>query len=270
MPELPEVETTRRGLKPHLLEQTVKHAVIRQPKLRWPIAADLTTQITGQTVRALHRRSKYLLIQLDSIWLIWHLGMSGSLRLTNHQSPAEKHDHVDIELTNGNILRYRDPRRFGALLLSDNPYQHPLLSRLGPEPLETEFTAEWLYQRSRNRRIAVKAFIMDAQHVVGVGNIYATESLFQAGIHPSRAAGRISLARYKKLVTCIKEVLAFAIEQGGTSLKDFVNSDGQPGYFAIELQVYGRSGKTCFHCQSELKNITIAQRTSVFCPSCQT
>ena len=269
MPELPEVETTMRGITPHILHCKIIRSTIRQKKLRWPIADDFHAQTQGQQIAAITRRSKYLLIHLQSTTIIWHLGMSGSLRLVDKKTPLEKHEHVDIEFDNGRILRYKDPRRFGALLLCDDLKQLTLLNKLGPEPLGPDFDGDWLYKCSQGRSAPVKTFIMDAKNVVGVGNIYAAESLFMAGIHPTRPAGKISLARYQHLAQCIKKVLSSAIEQGGTSLNDFVQSDGQPGYFAIELKVYGRAGKACPNCHSILKNKVIGQRASVYCSDCQ-
>lgn len=270
MPELPEVETTCRGIRPHLLGQTISSIEVRQPKLRWPIPAELSAA-TGQTIHAVTRRGKYLLIETNAGTILIHLGMSGSLRLVeNHQQPG-KHEHIDIVLSSGKTLRLHDTRRFGAVLWWTEAIEnHPLLNKLGPEPLEADFDDEHLWRLSRGRKQAVKAFIMNGHIVVGVGNIYASESLFRAGILPQRQAGRISRQRYQHLSQTIREVLAEAIAQGGTTLKDFSNSDGQPGYFAQELLVYGREGQACVACSATIKMKVIGQRASFFCPNCQT
>lgn len=270
MPELPEVETTRRGIAPHVIGQRIDRMLVRQPRLRWPVPADLAVRLQGQVIESVQRRAKYLLLQVAEGWVIIHLGMSGSLRLVTRGQAAGKHDHVDFELANGQALRLTDPRRFGAVLWCDGePQQHVLLSKLGPEPLTEAFDGERLYARSRGRRQAVKPFIMDNQQVVGVGNIYANEALFEAGIDPQRPAGGISRARYQRLADEIKRVLARAIEQGGTTLKDFVGGDGKPGYFQQQLQVYGRGGEPCRHCGGLLKEVKLGQRSTVFCKTCQ-
>lgn len=268
MPELPEVETTRRGVEPWLLGQTIVEVVVRQPQLRWLIPAEVQL-LCGAKVESLSRRAKYLLVHTAVGTAIWHLGMSGSLRIVEAGTEPGKHDHVDWLLSNGKVLRYHDPRRFGALLFVPLGESSPLLAKLGPEPLTAEFTGEYLWQQSRNRTKAVKTFIMDNAIVVGVGNIYANESLFMAGIRPQAPAGKISKARYIVLVEHIKAILQQAIEQGGTTLKDFVGGDGKPGYFAQELLVYGRGGQECANCASLLKEIRIGQRNSVYCPKCQ-
>lgn len=269
MPELPEVETTLRGIEPHLLNQRVARVVVRDPRLRWPVSADVG-KAEGQTFVSLQRRGKYLLLKFREGGLIIHLGMSGSLRVLQHPGPPEKHDHVDIELQNGVCLRFNDPRRFGAFLWAeDEMCSHELLRNLGPEPLSDEFTADYLYQRSRDRSVAIKNFIMNGHIVVGVGNIYASESLFMAGIHPLRAAGRVSRQRYGGLAAAIRDVLARAISRGGTTLRDFVNSDGAPGYFAQELLVYDRAGGDCFQCGTAIRQKVIGQRSSYYCPACQ-
>ncbi|ASP37697.1 DNA-formamidopyrimidine glycosylase [Bacterioplanes sanyensis] len=271
MPELPEVETTKRGIEPWLKGTAIEQIIVRQPQLRWPVADDIQ-QLTGQVIRGLQRRAKYILVETDAGTAMWHLGMSGSLRLVEPDEDARLHDHIDWRLSNGKILRYHDPRRFGALLWlppgedwGDNEY----LAHLGPEPLSSDFDGDYLYQRSRGKKQAVKTFVMDGKVVVGVGNIYANEALFMAGIRPTTAAGRISKARYLRLVEHIKEVLARAIEQGGTTLRDFVGGDGQPGYFAQQLDVYGRGGKPCRKCTQPLTEIRLGQRSSVYCPRCQ-
>ncbi|GGH89887.1 DNA-formamidopyrimidine glycosylase [Pseudomonas fluvialis] len=269
MPELPEVETTRRGIEPHLLGQRVSRVLLRERRLRWPIPEDLDVRLSGQRIEAVERRAKYLLIKAESGTLIAHLGMSGSLRLVPLGTPAARHEHVDIELESGLALRYTDPRRFGALLWSQEPLAHELLARLGPEPLGGSFDGERLYELSRGRSLAVKPFIMDNAVVVGVGNIYASEALFAAGIDPRREAGSISRARYLRLGEEIKRILAYAIERGGTTLRDFVGGDGQPGYFQQELFVYGRGGEFCKTCGSTLREVKLGQRASVYCPRCQ-
>lgn len=269
MPELPEVETTRRGIEPFLAGQRVSRVLVREPRLRWPISEDLDARLSGQRIRAVERRAKYLLVHAEVGTLIAHLGMSGSLRLVPVGSPVGKHDHVDIELESGMALRYCDPRRFGAMLWSLDPGQHPLLQRLGPEPLTEAFDGDRLFRLSRKRSMAVKPFIMDNAVVVGVGNIYASEALFAAGIDPRREAGSISRARYLRLGEEIKRILARAIENGGTTLRDFVGGDGKPGYFQQQLFVYGRGGELCKACGTGLRELRLGQRASVFCPACQ-
>ncbi|UVO18362.1 bifunctional DNA-formamidopyrimidine glycosylase/DNA-(apurinic or apyrimidinic site) lyase [Stutzerimonas stutzeri] len=269
MPELPEVETTRRGIAPHLVGQRVSRVIVRERRLRWPIPEDLDVRLSGQRIEAVERRAKYLLIRFEAGTLIAHLGMSGSLRLVEGALPPAKHEHVDLLLESGQALRYTDPRRFGALLWSDDPLNHVLLASLGPEPLSEAFDGERLFQLSRGRSMAVKPFIMDNAVVVGVGNIYASEALFAAGIDPRRPAGGISRARYLKLADEIKRILALAIERGGTTLRDFVGGDGKPGYFQQELFVYGRSGEFCKHCGTTLREVRLGQRASVYCSRCQ-
>ena len=269
MPELPEVETTRRGIAPHLIGQRVSRVIVRERRLRWPVPEDLDVRLSGQRIEAVERRAKYLLIKAEVGTLISHLGMSGNLRLVEAGLPAAKHEHVDIELESGLALRYTDPRRFGAMLWSELPLEHELLARLGPEPLTELFDGERLYQLSRGKAVAVKPFIMDNAVVVGVGNIYATEALFAAGIDPRRAAGTVSRARYVRLAGEIKRVLAHAIERGGTTLRDFIGGDGQPGYFQQELFAYGRGGQFCKVCGSTLREVKLGQRASVYCPKCQ-
>lgn len=269
MPELPEVETTRRGVEPWSVGQQVVRVEVREPRLRWPVPADLPAQLQGQSIAAVERRAKYLLFHTAGGSLLMHLGMSGSLRVIRDASPARRHDHVDIVLASGDRLRFNDPRRFGCILWLPPGESHPLLQHLGPEPLLEAFSGELLYRRSRGRRSAVKSFIMDAHTVVGIGNIYANEALFLAGIHPQRAAGRVSLARYERLATEIKQVLTSAISQGGTTLRDFVGGDGKPGYFAQQLFVYGRSGQPCKRCNAPLRESRLGQRTTVYCMACQ-
>lgn len=270
MPELPEVETTRRGIEPHLRGNTITRLVVRQPRLRWPIPADLGAALTGSAIERVERRAKYLLVPFAHGTLIMHLGMSGSLRLVPIGQPAEKHDHVDIELSSGQLLRYTDPRRFGAILwqASGEP-GHPLLENLGPEPLTDAFDGDYLFQRSRRRNVPVKSFLMDGHVVVGVGNIYANEALFSAGIRPDRSAGKISRERYVRLVDEVKRVLARSIKQGGTTLRNFVGGDGKPGYFRQQLLVYGRGGEACRQCEAILVEVRLGQRSTVYCRRCQ-
>ena len=270
MPELPEVETTRRGIEPHLVGETVAQVIIRQPKLRWEISPELAQMLSGQLITGVERRAKYLLINTDSGQVMIHLGMSGSLRIIDADLAPELHDHVDLVLRNGRMLRYHDPRRFGSIFWLDEFYKHSLLENLGPEPLSDAFDAEYLYAASRSRKAPIKSFLMDGRIVVGVGNIYANEALYLAGIRPDIAAGKPSRARYVKLVSAVQKVLAEAIEAGGTSLKDFVREDGSPGYFKQSLNVYGRGGEPCLKCERALKEVRIGQRTTVFCTRCQT
>ncbi len=269
MPELPEVETTRRGIAPHLEGQTVTDVRVRQRRLRWPVPRDLSTRLIGQELILVERRAKYLLLRFRVGTLMIHLGMSGSLRVLPADSPAEKHDHVDVVFADI-CLRLRDPRRFGAVLWTDDlTDHHPLISNLGPEPLSDAFDAHHLADAAKGRKLAIKQLIMDGKVVVGVGNIYANEALFMAGIHPQRAAGRIGFARLAALVDAVKTVLAAAIEQGGTTLRDFQREDGKPGYFAQALQVYGRAGLPCPSCGKPLKECRLGQRSTVYCGHCQ-
>ena len=271
MPELPEVETTRRGIEPHILGKKVSRIIIRQPRLRWPVSENLEQNLTGQIILNVSRRAKYLLLKTEAGTVILHLGMSGSLRIVPVDLPAGKHDHIDVFFADNTVLRFTDPRRFGAFLwTSDKVEEYPLLRNLGPEPLSDDFGGDRLYELSRNRSAAVKSFIMDSQIVVGVGNIYASESLFLAGIKPTRKAGQISLSRYQKLTESIQQILNQAIQQGGTTLRDFVNESGKPGYFKQSLAVYDRTGKPCLSCQTPIKQVKIGQRSSYYCPSCQT
>jgi formamidopyrimidine-DNA glycosylase len=270
MPELPEVETTLRGIKPHILQEKITRVVVRNHSLRWPIPTDIASNITGLTIQQIERRGKYLLLITEKGTLILHLGMSGSLRILTTPIPANKHDHVDIEFSNHTSLRYTDPRRFGAILWTDeDPLHHTLLRHLGPEPLSEKLTGEYLWQRAQKRQASIKTFIMDSKIVVGVGNIYANEALFEAGIHPKQAAGDVSLTRYNTLAKAIKRILQSAIKQGGTTLKDFVNSDGKKGYFSVHLKVYGRATLPCLICKTPLKEIRLGQRSTVYCPMCQ-
>ncbi|WP_445362837.1 bifunctional DNA-formamidopyrimidine glycosylase/DNA-(apurinic or apyrimidinic site) lyase [Microbulbifer sp. ANSA003] len=270
MPELPEVETTLRGLQPHLEGHKIRSAKVRQHQLRWPVEADFERRVRNARILKLERRAKYLLVHTDKGCAIWHLGMSGSLRMVEAAQAPEKHDHIDWRLDSGLTLRYRDPRRFGALLWTvADPLAHDLLSHLGPEPLSEEFSGDYLFETSRKRKQSVKTFVMDGRIVVGVGNIYASESLFLAGIRPDRQAGSISKARYQRLAESIKQVLSQAIAQGGTTLRDFIGGDGKPGYFAQQLNVYGRAGESCPACGRAVKDMVLGQRNTFFCSSCQ-
>lgn len=273
MPELPEVETTLRGIAPHLRDHHIERIIVREPRLRWPVSDELSS-FNNVPIESLSRRAKYLLVKTTEPMdghIIIHLGMSGSLRIVDTGTAVKKHDHIDFQLSTGMTLRYHDPRRFGAVLWSHTPVEnHALLKSLGPEPLSELFTAEHLFRLSRKRTVAVKNFIMDSQIVVGVGNIYASEALFIAGVRPGRAAGRITQNEYKKIVNAIKIVLTRSIELGGTTLRDFVNSDGQPGYFQQTLNVYGRTGENCRKCTRPIKSRVLGQRSTFYCPNCQT
>ena len=270
MPELPEVETTLRGLAPHLEGQSVVAVVIRHHQLRWPIPKNLPKLLCGKTIRALRRRGKYLLIEFDRGTLILHLGMSGSLRILPAKMPAQKHDHFDLVLDSGKLMRLRDPRRFGAVLWhAGDVSDHPLLAVLGPEPLEGGFDGHYLYRATRGRNIAIKQCIMNSHVVVGVGNIYANEALFRAGIKPQLAAGRLSLPRCTRLVEEVRATLTEAIEKGGSSLRDFVDATGQPGHFQQHYWVYGRNGEPCRKCGALIRKIRQGQRSSFYCGSCQ-
>lgn len=270
MPELPEVETTRSGLAPHLEGRRVRAVLVREPRLRWPVPDDLSQSLTGRRLERLERRAKYLLFHFDRGALLAHLGMSGSLRLVAPEMPWLTHDHVEIDFDGAPRLRLNDPRRFGSLhWIEGDPRTHFLLADLGPEPLQPGFDGDWLHARSRGRRVPVKSFIMDAKVVVGVGNIYAAEALYRAGIRPSRAAGRVALERYRALADAIRAVLGEAVAMGGTTLRDFVGSDGRPGYFRQSLDAYGRGGEPCRRCGTALKATRLGQRATVFCPSCQ-
>lgn len=269
MPELPEVETTRRGLAPHVVGARVDSAIVRDRRMRWPVEAGLEQRLCDLTLRQLDRRAKYLLFDFGAGQLMIHLGMSGSLRLVEAGSEIGKHDHFELGFDNGFILRFRDPRRFGSIHWLPDHGVHPLLTELGPEPLSNGFTAEYLFKRSRGRSLAIKNFIMDNHVVVGVGNIYATEALFKAGISPKRAAGNVALARYVRLEQAIRAVLAEAIDQGGTTLRDFVGGTGDAGYFSLSLQAYGREGQACTACGTQMKGVRLGQRATVYCPMCQ-
>jgi len=270
MPELPEVETSRRGIEPHIVDTTIARVTVRERRLRWPIATDVDRKLAGQTVLSVSRRAKYILINTHIGSAILHLGMSGSVSIVDHDTPAGVHDHVDIEFESGLMLRLRDPRRFGSLHWSEDPLSHPLLVRLGPEPLSDDFDSNYLWQKSRGRKVSIKQFIMNAHVVVGVGNIYASESLFIAGINPRRAAGRIARHRYDALVAAIKTVLAKAIAAGGTTLRDFYGGDGEAGYFQQQLEAYGREDEPCRRCETPITAIVQGQRSTYYCKRCQT
>jgi len=269
MPELPEVETTRRGIEPHMKNRIVKCVLVRQGQLRWPVSPELGQALTGQKVQGVDRRGKYLFLKTASGRVMIHLGMSGSLRILKDTVEAEKHDHIDVVMDNKRLLRFRDPRRFGSVFWLPGTESHVLIDSLGPEPLEAEFDGTYLFDCSRGRRVAIKPFLMTSQIVVGVGNIYANEALFLAGIHPSKPAGKVSKKKMVQLVEAVKIILSKAIEAGGTTLQDFVQEDGSPGYFEQHLKVYGRGGEACLNCQRPLKEIRIGQRASVFCSACQ-
>ncbi len=271
MPELPEVETTRRGIRPALIGYKVEALELREPRLRWRVDARLPRVLAGQRIVEVRRRAKYLLIELERGTLIAHLGMSGSLRVMPADAARLPHDHYDLVLDSGQCLRFNDPRRFGCLVWTARPAAaHPLLAGLGPEPLEAPgFDADYLASRARRRKAAVKLFLMDQRIVVGVGNIYASEALFRAGVRPRRAAGRIRRAEWTKIVEAIRAVLSEAIRQGGTTLRDYVGADGTPGYFRQELYVYERAGEPCRRCRTPIRRLVQGQRSTYFCPACQ-
>ena len=269
MPELPEVETTRRGIEPHLVGHAVTRLEVHEPRLRWPVP-EAVRALEGATVAAVGRRSKYLLVEVPAGTAIVHLGMSGSLRVVTDGEPRRKHDHVEMTLSSGGVLRYHDPRRFGCLLWQPaGEPPHALLAKLGPEPLSEAFDGEVLFRATRRRRVAIKVLLMNAAVVVGVGNIYASEALFAAGVRPGRAAGRITRAEAGLIAVAIKAVLARSIESGGTTLRDFVNSDGAPGYFSHSLAVYGRGGEPCRRCGETIRQQVLGQRSTFWCPTCQ-
>ena len=270
MPELPEVETSRRGIAPYLEGQAIERVVIRQRRLRWPVDREVDRRLAGATIVSVGRRAKYLLLNTADGSAIIHLGMSGSVFIVERGTPAALHEHFDLELGSGQALRFRDPRRFGSLHWSDDPARHWLIRSLGPEPLGDTFDGAYLWRKSRGRRVAVKPFIMNAGIVVGVGNIYASESLFLAGINPKRSAGRISRQRYNDLASAIREVLAKAIKAGGTTLRDFYGGDGEPGYFRHELTVYDREDDPCLTCGEPVVAIVQGQRRTYYCKRCQT
>ena len=273
MPELPEVETTKRGIEPYTQSHIIESITVRNSKLRWPVEPHLNETFAGQRIDQLSRRAKYLIFECDHMQLIWHLGMSGNMRIVDRNAPINKHDHIDVQLRKGpktHILRYHDPRRFGALLFNEDASKpHPLLETLGPEPLTDAFNGEYLYEKSRKSSKPIKTWIMDNANVVGVGNIYASESLFLAGIHPLKPANKLSRKYAFALSKEIKTILARAIKKGGTTLKDFVGGDGKPGYFQQSLLVYGRAGEPCTICAKPLTHRVIGQRATVYCVHCQ-
>lgn len=270
MPELPEVETSRRGIEPHILDERISRVVIRERRLRWPVSRDIDKRLPGETITSVGRRAKYLLLNTHAGTAILHLGMSGTVYVVDSGTPAGVHDHVDIDFDSGLTLRYRDPRRFGSLHWSAAPSSHPLLRSLGPEPLGDDFDGHYLWSTSRGRKVSVKQFIMNAHVVVGVGNIYASEALYEAGIHPRRAAGRIAEHRYVRLADAIKRVLSKAISAGGTTLRDFYGGDGESGYFQQQLKVYGREDAPCRRCTTPVTAIVQGQRSTFYCKQCQT
>lgn len=273
MPELPEVETTRAGIAVHIEGRRVVSLRVYNAKLRWPVPTDLPLLTEGVVLRRVERRAKYLLFNFDHGCLLVHLGMSGSLRVVDKTTPRLKHDHIELEMSGGVVLRYCDPRRFGAWLWHDTQQSlletNTLLAHLGPEPLSRQFGAKSLRNRIASRRQAIKQVIMDNTVVVGVGNIYANESLFLSGIHPTRPAASLTSDECQRLSAQIKRVLSKAIKQGGTTLRDFVGGDGKPGYFAQQLYVYGREGEPCKHCTHPLEGMKLGQRATVYCPICQ-
>lgn len=269
MPELPEVETTRRGLAPHVEGRRITGVVLRRPDLRWPIPPEVGRELPGQRVLGVRRRAKYLLLDTAPGSALLHLGMSGMLRVLPAATPVATHDHVDLALDSGRVLRFTDPRRFGCLLWQPAGETHELLAHLGPEPLSDAFDGDYLFTLSRGRKAPVKAFLMDQAVVVGVGNIYAAESLFRAGIAPGRAAGSVGRERYRRLAEAVKAILAHAITRGGTTLRDFLSPDGAPGYFEQELFVYGREGEPCKHCGRTIRDGRMGNRATAWCPGCQ-
>lgn len=270
MPELPEVETTRRGIAPHLTGRTITGVTLRTAKLRLPLSAELPGQLCGQQIEAIERRGKYLLFACSSGTLLLHLGMTGHLRLVPSDAPPGKHDHVELQLDNGTTLRFTDPRKFGTLLwLTGAPQLHPLLAELGPEPLSGDFTTEYLYRRSRKRTIACKLFIMNSKIVVGVGNINANEALFLARLNPAKPVGSLTPAETERLTAAIKQVLAEAIALGGTTLHDYLDAEGKPGYFSLKLHAYGRGGAPCSVCGTTMLENRLGNRSTCWCPNCQ-
>ncbi|AFJ02345.1 Formamidopyrimidine-DNA glycosylase [Methylophaga frappieri] len=270
MPELPEVETTRVGIAPHIEGQIIERVIVRDYRLRWPIPADIEKILTGQQILQVQRRAKYLLFKTPTGTLIMHLGMSGRMRVVDTPVKPAKHDHVDITFRNGLTLRFTDPRRFGAMLWTTTSTDlHPLIHHLGPEPLSEDFTGDSLYQRSRKRQVSIKTFIMNAEIVVGVGNIYASEACFLARLHPEMKAGKLTRPQAERLATAIKTVLEKAIAAGGTTLRDFRDAAGNPGYFAQKLFVYARANQPCRHCDQIIVQCRQANRATFFCPGCQ-
>jgi formamidopyrimidine-DNA glycosylase len=269
MPELPEVETTRRGLEPHVVGRRIETLEVREPRLRWPVAAGLRRRLEGRRIEAVGRRGKYLLFETGEGALLVHLGMSGSLRFLPEPAAPGAHDHVDITFAGGGCLRFNDPRRFGSFHFASAPGRHPLLEHMGPEPLSESFDADYLWRASRARRLAIKHHLMNGRVVAGLGNIYVNEALYRAGIHPARAAGRIARSRFVPLVTAIRGVLGEALGHGGTTLRDFVGGDGRPGYFQLALKVYDREGQPCERCATPIRRLVQGQRATYYCPRCQ-
>ncbi|MFL6551621.1 MAG: bifunctional DNA-formamidopyrimidine glycosylase/DNA-(apurinic or apyrimidinic site) lyase [Povalibacter sp.] len=270
MPELPEVETTRRGIEPAVSARLIDQIIVREPRLRWRVPDDLSAVASGQRVQQVRRRAKYLLLDLERGSMILHLGMSGSLRVMAKSVAPLTHDHVDIVLDSGDCLRFNDPRRFGCLLwTAEDPLKHPLLKSLAPEPLSDDFDADYLASAAKGRSVAIKQLLMNSQVVVGVGNIYASEALFQAGVRPTRSAARVKREEFKALVKSIRSVLRAAIREGGTTLRDYVNPQGTPGYFRQKLFVYERAGEPCRVCSTPIKQLVQGQRSTYFCPKCQ-
>lgn len=271
MPELPEVETVRRGITPHVLDRTIEAVVVRDRRLRWPVPKNFTGLVQGARITATDRRGKYLILVLDNKdRVLIHLGMSGRLLVLAAGHPLKKHDHVDFMLSGGLLLRYNDPRRFGAVLpWSAKDKTHPLIETMGPEPFSDAFNGDYLFKLSRRRSAPVKSFVMDGRVVVGAGNIYAAEALFRSGLRPSKLAGKLTRAQCNVLAKHIRAVLAEAVEQGGTTLRDFFGADGQPGYFQQKLFVYGRENKPCRKCRTKIRRVIIGQRSSFYCPQCQ-
>ncbi|PID43727.1 MAG: DNA-formamidopyrimidine glycosylase [Proteobacteria bacterium] len=275
MPELPEVETTVRGIRPHIEGIKISSCVVRESRLRWPVPTQELVRVEGCRVDRVVRRGKYIIMETAGGNLLLHLGMSGSLRVLtggpdSGEVPVKKHDHIDVVFENDTVLRFNDPRRFGAFLFTAEPWQaHSLIAHLGPEPLSDRFCGDFLHQKARTRASAIKTIIMDSRVVVGVGNIYANEALFRAGIRPSRKGAAISKARYVRLADAIKAVLEQAICQGGTTLKDFTDTEGKPGYFSQNLLVYDREGMACFKCGGEIRRDRMQNRSSYFCVRCQ-
>ncbi|OBW94303.1 bifunctional DNA-formamidopyrimidine glycosylase/DNA-(apurinic or apyrimidinic site) lyase [Gallibacterium salpingitidis] len=268
MPELPEVETTRQGILPYTQDQIIKHIVVRTPRLRWVISKTLS-EIKNERIIKVSRRAKYLIFHLELGYIIVHLGMSGSLRLVSEDDTVDKHDHVDMVLSNGKILRYNDPRKFGAWLWTESLEDFSLFEKLGPEPLSSLFTGEYLFKVSRNRKTKVKSWLMNNEIVVGVGNIYANEVLFDCRIHPNLAVNELTQEQCHLLAESIKRILQQAIQQGGTTLQDFMQPDGRPGYFKQALNVYGRKNEPCIRCGHPIETVVIGQRSSFYCPICQ-
>jgi formamidopyrimidine-DNA glycosylase len=270
MPELPEVETARRGIQRCATGRRIEEVIVRDTRLRWRVPRNLARNLVGHRVQRVDRRGKYLIFRLRSGCMLLHLGMSGSLRFVDAALPPGRHDHVDFVFAGGRALRFRDPRRFGSVhWTSADPLRHPLLRDLGPEPLGADFSGGYLFRRAAGRRQSVKTFLMDSRVVAGLGNIYANEALFNARIHPGRAAGRISRDRYSVLARAIQRVLRAAIRKGGTTLRDFVNDAGEPGYFRMRLKVYDRAGRRCVRCGGIVRAIRTGQRATFYCPRCQ-